>query len=85
MTSFGYLNGEWKENLQKDIEDLRIKENAVRHALANPTEDTLWVQMGGPLMASQMRQDWQMKRLALEEVYYRVFGESYEYRVFNEF
>lgn len=85
MITFGYLNGEWKENLQKDIEDLRIKENAVRHAFANPTEDTLWVQMGGPSKASQMRHDWRTKRFALEEVYRRVFGEDYEYRVFNEF
>ena len=85
MTPYEFLNGEWKDNLKKDIEELRTKENAVRHAFANPTDDTLWVQMGGPLKAAQMRHEWQSKRIALEEVYYKVFGEVYEYRVFNEF
>lgn len=85
MTSYEFLNGEWKENLQKDIEELRIKENAVRHAFANPSDDTLWVQMGGPLKAAKLRRDCLIERIALEEVYYRVFGEVYEYQVFNEF
>lgn len=86
MTSFDYLNGEWKENLQKDIEELRIQENAVRHAFDRQhIDDTLWVQMGGPVKAARMRQICQEKRIALQEIYFRVFGEVYEYRVFNEF
>lgn len=85
MTSFEYLNTVWKSELKGQIKELCEQENSLRHALANPQDDILWVQFGGPLKASQMRYDLQMKRVALEEVYYRVFDEVFEYRVFNEF
>lgn len=85
MAPSEFLNGEWKDNLQRDIEELRTMENAVRHVFANPTDGILLDLMGGPLKAEQMRREWQSQRIALEEVYFKVFGEVYEYSVFNEF
>ena len=80
-----WLDKVWKMELEEEIKHLRIQECAIMHGFERcAVDDYLWVQLGGPIVADRTQQAFRTKRLALEDVYYKVFGEHYQYEVFNE-
>lgn len=73
-----------REYLENSIDNCRVKENAVRRAFVE-NGDYLWIQLGGPIIASKIRLLAREDRLRLQSIYEKVFGEHYAPHAFNEF
>jgi len=73
-----------QEYLEDTIDNCRVTENAVRWAFFE-NGDYLWIQLGGPSKARQIRLKAVKDRLWLQDIYEKIFGEYYTPHAFNEF
>ena len=73
-----------QEYLKIAIDNLRVKENAVRRAFFE-NGSYLWVQLGGPVKASRIRREALQDRLWLMDIYEKIYGHEYLPNAFNEF
>ncbi len=73
-----------QEYLETAIDNCRVTENAVRRAFFD-NGDYLWIQLGGPVKASRIRNEALSDRLWLMDIYEKIYGQEHLPNAFNEF